>query len=89
MQDESQHDASHKWLTLAAINIGNFVPPLDTGILIFLLPVISISLNAPVDIAIWVPLTSLLIEASFMPVFGRLGDKKGRKKYFIVGVFIL
>lgn len=88
MGNVSEHDSSHKWLTLAAINIGNFVPPLDTGILIFLLPVISISLNAPVDIAIWVPLTSLLIEASFMPIFGRLGDKSGRKRYFIVGLFL-
>src|SRR5579872_2779023 len=78
----------HKWYSLAAVNIGNFVPPLDTGILIFLLPVISVGLNAPVDIVIWVPLISLLIEASFMPVFGRLGDKRGRKRLFILGLLL-
>jgi len=64
------------------------VPPLDTGILIFLLPVISVSLGASVEIVIWVPLISLLIEASFMPVFGRLGDKRGRKRAFIIGLIL-
>src|ERR1017187_1548900 len=85
---ETTANKNHKWISLVAINVGNFVPPLDTGILIFLLPVISISLNAPVDIAIWVPLTSLLIEASFMPIFGRLGDKNGRKRYFVIGLVL-
>ena len=71
-------------VSLAAVNIGNFVPPLDTGILIFLLPVISVSLNAPVDIVIWVPLISLLIEASFMPVFGRL-ETSGEERAVHIG----
>jgi MFS family permease len=88
MGKEAASDGRSKWYSLAAINIGNFVPPLDTGILIFLLPVISISLNAPVDVAIWVPLTSLLVEASFMPIFGRLGDKRGRKQCFIIGLLL-
>jgi MFS family permease len=62
------------------------VPPLDTGILIFILPVISIDLNAPIDVVIWVPLISLLIEGSFMPIFGKLSDRSGRKKYFVAGL---
>jgi len=88
MEQVTETDGKSKWYSLAAINIGNFVPPLDTGILIFLLPVISVSLQAPVDVAIWVPLTSLLIEASFMPIFGRLGDKYGRKRTFILGLLL-
>jgi MFS family permease len=76
----------HKWLSLLAINLGNFVPPLDTGILIFILPVISVDLNAPVDVVIWVPLISLLIEGSFMPIFGKISDRSGRKRYFILGL---
>src|SRR5579872_954244 len=86
MTQQGVSTPNHKWLSLLAINLGNFVPPLDTGILIFILPVISINLNAPIDVVIWVPLISLLIEGSFMPIFGRLSDKKGRKRYFIVGL---
>ncbi len=78
--------SNHKWLSLLAINLGNFVPPLDTGILIFILPVISVDLNAPIDVVIWVPLISLLIEGSFMPIFGKLSDKRGRKRFFIAGL---
>lgn len=80
--------ASHRWLSLLAVNIGNFVPPLDTGILIFILPVISVDLNAPIDVVIWVPLISLLIEGSFMPIAGRLSDKRGRKRFFILGLVL-
>lgn len=85
-QEQVTTRPKHKWLSLLSINLGNFVPPLDTGILIFLLPVISVDLNAPVDIVIWVPLISLLIEASFMPIFGKLSDRSGRKRYFLFGL---
>ncbi|HEV2137502.1 MAG TPA: MFS transporter [Nitrososphaerales archaeon] len=76
----------NKWLALAAVNAGNFVPPLDTGIMAFILPTISIGLRAPVSVVIWVPLTSLLIEAAFMPIFGRFSDRSGRKRWFLIGL---
>jgi MFS family permease len=78
----------HKWLSLAAVNVGNFVPPLDTGIMALILPTISLSLKAPISIVLWIPLTSLLIEAAFMPTFGRYSDSRGRKKFFIVGLVL-
>ncbi len=76
----------NKWLSLLAVNSGNFVPPLDTGIMSLILPTISISLKAPINIVLWIPLTSLLIEAAFMPVFGRFSDSRGRKRYFNLGL---
>src|SRR5437867_1903459 len=53
-----------------------------------ILPTISISLKAPVDVVIWVPLVSLLVEAAFMPTFGNYSDRNGRKRYFIVGLLL-
>ena len=53
-----------------------------------ILPTISISLKAPVDVVIWVPLVSLLVEAAFMPTFGNYSDRNGRKRYFILGLVL-
>ncbi|MDA4127092.1 MAG: MFS transporter [Thaumarchaeota archaeon] len=78
----------NRWLSLAAVNAGNFVPPFDTGIIAFILPSISIGLKAPISLVLWIPITSLLIEAAFMPVFGRLSDRSGRKKAFLVGLLL-
>ncbi len=70
------------------INLAHSVPPLDTGIMALILPTISISLKAPVDVVIWVPLVSLLVEAAFMPTFGNFSDRNGRKRYFILGLVL-
>jgi MFS family permease len=77
-----------KWLTLGAINLGNFVTPLDTGIVALILPTISYNLRAPISVVLWIPLSSLLIEAGFMPAFGRLSDRGGRKRYFMIGLVL-
>ncbi len=53
-----------------------------------ILPTISISLKAPIDVVIWVPLVSLLVEAAFMPTFGNYSDKSGRRRYFIFGLVL-
>lgn len=80
--------AQRKWFSLLAVNVGNFVPPLDTGIMSLILPTISISLKADIQVVIWVPLTSLIITAAFMPIFGRFSDAHGRKRYFILGLVL-
>jgi MFS family permease len=64
------------------------VPPLDTGIIALILPTISISLEATLDVVIWVTLVSLVVEAAFMPTFGNYSDRNGRKRYFILGLLL-
>ena len=75
-----------KWFSLAAVNIGNFVPPLDTGVMSLITPTIASSLKAPYQVVFWVPLESLIITAAFMPIFGRFSDAHGRKRYFVLGL---
>jgi MFS family permease len=77
-----------KWFSLAAVNIGNFAPPLDTGIMSLILPTISINLAAPIQLVLWVPLESLIVTAAFMPIFGRFSDAHGRKRFFILGLIL-
>jgi len=80
--------ARRKWFSLTAVNLGTFVTPFDTGIMSLILPTIAISLNANVQLVIWIPLTSLLVTAAFMPIFGRFSDAHGRKRYFILGLVL-
>src|SRR5207249_11835764 len=77
-----------RWVSLPVIHLAHSVPPLYTGIMALILPTISISLKAPVDVVIWVPLVSLLVEAAFMPSFGNYSDRNGRKRYFILGLLL-
>ncbi len=79
---------ANRWVSLSVINLAHSVPPLDTGIMALILPTISISLKAPVDVVIWVPLVSLLIEAAFMPTFGNYSDRNGRKRFFTFGLIL-
>ncbi len=88
MESQPPKAEPHRWLALGAINLGNFVTPLDTGIMALILPTIASSMRAPISVVLWVPLTSLLLQASFMPAFGRLSDRGGRKKYFLVGLVL-
>ncbi len=78
----------HKWLALAAVNLGNFVTPLDTGIMTVILPTITADLGGLqyARLVLLIPLESLLLEAAFMPIFGRFSDKHGRKRWFIFGL---
>lgn len=79
---------ARRWLTLVTINLGNFVTPLDTGIMTVVLPTIAADLGGLqyARLVLLIPLTSLLVESAFMPVFGRMSDKSGRKKWFLVGL---
>jgi len=80
--------AKRKWFTLTAVNLGNFVPPFDTGVMALILPTISISLQAPIQLVVWIPLTSLIVTAAFMPLFGKFSDAHGRKRYFVLGLVL-
>ncbi|MDG7005950.1 MAG: MFS transporter [Nitrososphaerota archaeon] len=77
-----------KWLSLAAVNIGNFAPPFDTGVMSLILPTISIGLKAPVTLVLWVPIESLVLTAAFQPIFGRFSDGHGRRRYFLLGLVL-
>ncbi|HXW36799.1 MAG TPA: MFS transporter [Nitrososphaerales archaeon] len=80
--------AAREWLALAAVNLGNFVTPLDTGIMTVVLPTIAADLGGLqyARLVLLIPLESLLIEAAFMPVFGRFSDAHGRKRWFVIGL---
>ena len=78
----------YKWIALIIINIATFVVSFDTGLVTLILPNIARDFHADINVTVWVPMAKFLMMAAFMPVFGKLSDIKGRKRYFNIGIII-
>jgi EmrB/QacA subfamily drug resistance transporter len=70
------------------ISLAAFMASLDGSIVTISLPSIAQDFNASASAVSWVLMGYLLVVASFLLVFGKLGDLKGLKKVFIIGFFI-
>ncbi|MEM4302657.1 MAG: MFS transporter [Candidatus Caldarchaeum sp.] len=73
-------------MAASAVNAGTLPPPLDTGLVAIILPVVSSDLKAHITIASWVPIIYLIVITALMPLLGEYSDKRSRKNMFIVGL---
>ncbi|MEE9585291.1 MAG: MFS transporter [Nitrososphaerales archaeon] len=78
----------YKWVALIIINLATFAVSFDTGLVTLILPNIARDFRADINVVIWVPMAKFIMMAAFMPVFGKLSDIKGRKRYFNIGIII-
>jgi EmrB/QacA subfamily drug resistance transporter len=76
------------WPALWALVIGFFMILVDTTIVAVANPRIMASLNADVNQVIWVTSAYLLTYAVPLLVTGRLGDRFGPKKVYLVGLAV-
>src|ERR671934_549194 len=74
-----------KWWTLIAVCVATFMLLLDITIVNVALPSIQSDLNASLSSLQWVVDAYALTLASFLLVFGSLGDRLGRRRIFSVG----
>ncbi|MDX6638382.1 MAG: hypothetical protein QOJ01_1893 [Solirubrobacterales bacterium] len=74
-----------KWWTLIAVCVATFMLLLDITIVNVALPSIQADLNASLSSLQWVVDAYALTLASFLLVFGSLGDRLGRRRIFSVG----
>jgi EmrB/QacA subfamily drug resistance transporter len=77
-----------KWWTLIAVCVATFMLLLDITIVNVALPSIQSSLNSSLSSLQWVVDAYALTLASFLLVFGSLGDRLGRRRIFSVGFAI-
>ncbi len=75
----------NKWLVLATVMIGTVMGPLDGSIANVAMPAIAHALGRGVDEAEWVLLAYILVTASMLVLFGRLGDLFGQKRIYLGG----
>jgi EmrB/QacA subfamily drug resistance transporter len=74
-----------KWWTLLAVCVATFMLLLDITIVNVALPSIQEELDASLSSLQWVVDAYALTLASFLLVFGSLGDRIGRRRIFAVG----
>ena len=79
--------AAGKWIMVSAI-LASAMAFIDGTALNVVLPALQKSLNATGADLFWLLNAYLLILASLILVGGSLGDKLGRKKIFMLGIFI-
>ncbi len=79
--------APGKWIMASSI-LASSMAFIDGTALNVVLPSLQQSLNAKGTDLFWILNAYLLMLAAFILIGGSLGDKLGRKKVFIVGIFI-
>ncbi|MFA4848244.1 MAG: MFS transporter [Methanoregula sp.] len=72
-------------IALLIISFAAFMASLDSTIVNISLPTIASSFNVDISIVSWVSLAYLLVLASLLLVFGKLGDLYGFRRVFIAG----
>jgi len=75
----------YRWYALAAVMLGTVMGPLDGSIANVALTTIGRAFSTSVDNVEWVLLSYLLVTASTVALFGRLGDMIGQKRIYLIG----
>jgi EmrB/QacA subfamily drug resistance transporter len=78
-------ESNYKWYVLGAVMLGTVMGPLDGSIANVALATIGRVFRTSVDNVEWVLLAYLLVTASTLVLFGRIGDMIGQKRVYIAG----
>lgn len=81
-------DANAKWFALAAACAALFMAILDNLVVNVALPTISRDLEASTTQLQWIVSAYILVFASLQITAGGLGDRLGRKRWFMTGIAI-
>ncbi|MFE0676425.1 MFS transporter [Streptomyces sp. NPDC058867] len=77
---------ANPWLTLCAVAFGLFMVQLDGSVVAIANPAIGEALNADTAQLQWVTNAYLLALAATLILGGKLGDRFGRRTYYLIGV---
>src|SRR2546425_6292899 len=80
-----------EWWVLVSVGVGTFMSALDSSVVNTVLPVMVRSLGNTVSTLEWVVTIYMLVVSGLLLSFGRLGDLRGHKRYYVFGfsIFIL
>ena len=73
---------------LLSVGLGTFMSALDASVVNTVLPVIQAGYRVPVEVIQWVSTSYLLVMGSLLLTFGRLGDLRGHKRFYLAGLMI-
>src|SRR5919108_1752031 len=81
-------DDNVKWYTLGAACFGLFMAILDNLVVNIAMPTIARDLDAKATQLQWIVSAYTLLFASLQITAGGLGDRFGRKRFFMIGLVI-
>jgi len=73
---------------LLSVGLGTFMSALDASVVNTVLPVIQAGYRVPVEVIQWVSTSYLLVMGSLLLTFGRLGDLRGHKRFYLAGLMV-
>lgn len=82
------NDSNAKWFTLGAACFGLFMAILDNLVVNIAMPTISRDLDASTTQLQWIVSAYTLVFASLQITAGGLGDRFGRKRWFMIGLVV-
>ncbi|MFV8132873.1 MFS transporter [Streptomyces syringium] len=74
------------WVVLAAVALGTMMEALDGTVVAVANPVIAVDLDTELTTLQWVTNGYMLAVASFLITAGKIGDRYGHKKVFLIGM---
>jgi MFS family permease len=74
------------WLTLVSVTLGVIMVGIDGSVVAVANPYIGRELHASLSDLQWVTNAYLLVIAAFLILGGKLGDRFGRRRVFLIGV---
>ena len=77
-----------KWLAMMFLSLGVSMIMVDASVVNVALPTIIKELHLTITDAEWANSIYPLAFAAFLITFGRLGDRYGRRKLFIIGAIV-
>ncbi|MCC6176476.1 MAG: MFS transporter [Chloroflexi bacterium] len=84
-------EAATSWdraIVLASLGVGTYMSALDGSIVNSILPIIAEAFSADAATIEWVVTTYLLVQSGLLLTFGRLGDMRGHRMIYLIGMVI-
>ena len=75
-----ESENNYQWWVLVTVIIGTFLGSIDRVIVNLALPDIISTFSITVATSAWIATAYILVNAIFVPVWGKLGDMIGRKR---------
>ena len=83
--DRLKKERGYEWVVLSVTTVGVLLASIQESALLISLPDMMNSLHMSFLTVMWVLLSYLLITTVMVPIFGRLSDMFGRKRFYVLG----
>ena len=82
---QRKREPGYEWVVLSVTTVGALLASIQESALLITLPDMMGALHMDFLTVMWVLLTYLLITTVMVPIFGRISDMFGRKRFYVLG----